>query len=251
MWQTSRGDRTLGGAEAELICHAVDAMIDALITHIVDDALDGDVLDDDEPHVASECETGISVYDHLTPSQRIALLHDVTEHLLTVTESTLPVSAHVEATVAAIFVEVRDQVAIEIDLFPEGPAESSDDPDANVTWRQLVLAAHKAVFRSVHEPKVGFDSEPLPGEISMPSETNRDIGQWEYLIESLTDAVLWDRDYEMADSFLDVDPGVSQQRRRLLGIDDDYFTRVAPDPHSEETYRLAAQTQAIVRAKPR
>jgi hypothetical protein len=55
----------------------------------------------------------------------------------------------------------------------------------------------------------------------------------------------------MADGFLDADPGVSQQRRRLLGIDDSYFMAVAPDPHPEEAMRLASRTRDIVRSKPR
>ena len=244
MWHTSRGDRTLRGAEAELVGHAVDTLIDALITYVDDDACE-------DESVASECYSGISLFDDLTPSQRIALLHDVTSHLLMPTDAPLPLSAHAEAAVAAIFVEIRDQVAIEIDLFPsrENPETSEED----MTWRQLVLAAHECVFRSEHGPDDGFDFDfgPFPDEIELPPEDCDDIRQWEWLIESLTDAILWDRDYEMADSFLDVDPGVSRQRRRLLGIDDDYFTRVAPDPDSAETYRLATRTQAIVRAKPR
>lgn len=248
MWHTSRGDRTLLGDEAELVGHAVDTMIDALITHIGDDNLDGDF-----DTVASECQTGIALFDNLSPSQRIALLHDVTKYLLTPTDSPFPLSAHAESAVAAIFSEVRDQVAIEIDLFPNGPSEISDDPEENVTWRQLVLAAHKAVLRTPHAPSDGFDFDfgPFPSHIEIPDESCTDIGQWQDLLESLTDAVLWDRDFELADSFLDIDPGVSRQRRRLMGIDDDYFVQIAPDPDSNEAFRLAARTQSIVRAKPR
>ncbi len=248
MWHTSRGDRTLLGAEAELVGHAVDTMIDALITHI-----DDDHLGSDEGSVASECQTGIPLFDNLSPSQRIALLHDVTKYLLTPTDSPLPLSAHAESVVAAIFNEIRDQVAIEIDLFPDGPRPVSDNPEENVTWRQLVLAAHKAVLRTPHDPSDGFDFDfgPFPSDIEIPNESCTDIGQWQILLESLTDAVLWDRDFELADSFLDIDPGVSRRRRRLLGIEDDYFTQIAPDPSSDETFRLAARTQSIVRSKPR
>ena len=246
MWHTSRGDRTLSGDEAELIGDGVDTLGDALVTHI-------DVDESDETTLAGDCHCGIPLFDDLTPAQRIALLHDVTAHLLTPTESPLPLSAHAEAAVAAIFVEIRDQVAIEIDLFPSGAEIVSDDPESDVTWRQLVLAAHNHVFRTTHQPSEGFDFDygPFPNDIQIPAESCRDIRQWEWLIESLTDAVLWDRDYEMADSFFDIDPGVSRQRRRLLGIDDNYFTQIAPDPKSAEAYRLAARTQSIVRSKPR
>ena len=247
MWHTSRGDRTLLGAEAELVGHAVDALIDALITYIEDDSLHAE-----SSSVASECYSGIRLFDDLTPSQRVALLHDVTEHLLTPTDAPLSLSAHAEAAVAAIFVEVRDQVAIEIDLFPDGSQSNQSDEVADYTWRQLVLAAHECVFVSPQDVEdVDLDVEPFPDDIELPDKDCTDIQQWEWIIESLTDAILWDRDYEMADSFLDVDPGVSQQRRRLLGIDDNYFTQVAPDPSGTEAIRLAERAQAIVRRKPR
>ena len=105
MWHTSRGDRTLSGDEAELIGHGVDTLVDALVTHIDDD-------ESDETTLAGDCHCGIPLFDDLTPAQRIALLHDVTAHLLTPTESPLPLSAHAEAAVAAIFVEIRDQVHV-------------------------------------------------------------------------------------------------------------------------------------------
>ncbi len=71
------------------------------------------------------------------------------------------------------------------------------------------------------------------------------------MVDWLAEAVLWDRDFEMADTFLDVDPGISRQRRRLLGIQEDYFTQVPPDPRPREAIRLALKTREIVRSKPR
>ena len=240
MWHTSRGDRTLRGAEAELVATAIETMIDALLIHI-DDAF--------EESMAADCQSGIGIYDSMSACQRVGLLHDVAKHLLTMTDSALPLSAAAEATVAAIFIEIRDQVAIEIDLFPNYPSPSPK----NLTWRGLVLAAHEAVFEGPHEREDGFnfDYGPFPDDIQLPEETCIQVGEWETLIERLGDAVLWDRDFEMAESFLDEDPGISQQRRRLLGIDDDYFTRVAPDPRPSEVYRLVSDTRGITRRKPR
>jgi hypothetical protein len=239
MWHTSRGDRTLRGAEATLVGTAIDTMIEALLIHI-DDAF--------EETLAAECQSGIAVYDSLSACQRVGLLHDVARHLLTETESALPLSAAAEATVAAVFIEVRDQVAIEIDLFP-----TSRSRGETMTWRGLVLAAHEAVFRTPHSQEDGFEFDygPFPDDIEIPEETCTEIHEWETLIDSLSDAVLWDRDFEMAEGFLDIDPGVSAERRRLLGIDEDYFTTVAPDPRPQEVLRLASKTRAIIRAKPR
>ena len=253
MWHTSRGDRTLFGAEASLIGRAIETLIDSLLMHFDEE------LDEES---SFQCESGISVFDSLSTSQRLALLHDVARHLLTPTESALPLSATAEAAVAAIFVEIRDQVAIEIGLLADDagtgePARDGDksswpEPSSSVeepSWRSMVLSAHHAIFGEL----CATDDDPEfdDGSITRPLATCREMGEWESLIEHLTDAVLWDRDFEMADSFLDIDPGVSQQRRRLLGIDDEYFTRVAPDPRPDEIASLVSYTRDIVRRKPR
>jgi hypothetical protein len=243
MWHTSLGDRTLRGDEAALVGTAIDTMIEALMIHI-DDSLD----DSFEDALAADCQSGIAVYDSLSACQRVGVLHDVARHLLTETESTLPLSAATEATVAAVFVEIRDQVAIEIDLFPD-VASKGNRP----TWRARVLAAQATISHTSEGGHGGVHdgSEQLAEEMELPAETSTDMAWWEGLISGLCDAVLWDRDFEMAESFLDVDPGVSQQRRRLLGIDDDYFTRVGPDPRPSEVFELVSRTREIVRAKPR
>ncbi|TWU20637.1 hypothetical protein Pla52o_45150 [Novipirellula galeiformis] len=241
MWHTSRGDRTLRGSEATLVSLAIDTMIDALLVHLDDE---------DDASMAPECQSGIAVYDALAASQRIGLLHDVARYLLTETESVLPLSAATEAAIAAIYVEVRDQVAIEIDLYSENA--EGDCFNDGATWRNLVLDAYQLLFREA-EPGQDFyrESDACFDPSWQPEPTSDDLEHWETLIERLTDAVLWDRDFEMADSFLDVDPGVSDRRRRLLGIDADYFTYVAPDPRPEQMMRLVWDTRDIVRSKPR
>jgi hypothetical protein len=224
----------LRGEEAALVRTAIDAMINTVLLHIDDEFDDpGDV-----------CESGIPVYDHCTTSQKIGLLHDVARYLLTETESTLPLSAAVEAAVAAVFVEIRDQVAIEIELFS---MRSGEVGNGQPTWRQMVLDAYQTMIGPGDDESDDWDemSEELP------DRTCKDMDQWECLIDALADAILWDRDFEMAEGFLDADPGVSQQRRRLLGIDEDYFTSVAPDPRPHEVLRLISETRDIVRAKPR
>lgn len=235
MWHTSLGDRTLCGDEAALVRMSIESMIDALLIH-VDEEIENEETGAD---ARIDCESGIPIYDALTISQRIAVLHDVAKYLLTDTEKVLSLSAELEASVAAIFIEIRDQVAIEID-FP------SINRQQNPNWRALVRAAYDSVFADditgLHDEEINED---------LPSPNDRDIRRWEYLIEALSDAILWDRDFEMADSFLDDDPGVSLTRRRLLGIDDEYFTSIAPDPRPDEVYRLISRTREIVRAKPR
>jgi hypothetical protein len=278
MWHTSRGNRTLRGAEATLISAAIDVLMDELLMSF-DDRWEEDP--------SWECQSGVLLFDSLTAPQRIGLLRDVARHLLTETPETLRLTAESEATVAAIFTEIRDQVAIEIDLFPNaqwGPGrlplisfdeEVSEDASAQ-SWRQLVLAAADQVraWESVEDWSDGVVEQPcLPAELGswdddripevefeddadelrweFPHASCPDIDQWEQLVDYLADFILWDRDYEMAGSFLDADPRVSEHRRRLMGIDDEYFTRVSPDPRPREIPRLISETRSIVRRKPR
>lgn len=249
MWHTSRGDRTLRGQEAALIQAAINTMIDALMDHLDDEFEDAS---------ATGYESGIAVYDAFSPAQQIGLLYDVAKHLLTETTRTLALSAPLEATVAAIFVEVRDQVAIEIDFHSCRPRGEDER-----TWREMVLAAYRSVFAHAAEEaatdeanaigNIACHDELADNEIHamLPDELCSDIHVWERLVDGLTDAILWDRDFEMADSFLDVDPGVSHHRRQLLGINEDYFSSVAPDPRPDEVFGLVSRTREIVRAKPR
>ncbi len=228
MWHTSRGDRTLQGQEAALVSRAIEVMVAALLMHV----------DEDFEEDAPDCESGIAIYDRCRPSQRLGLLHQVAHFLLTETDCSLPLSALTDATVAAIFVEVRDQIAIEIGFAPDRQNEGE------ASWREMVLAAHRSVFSN----RLDEDDGLLDGPLLAASE---DLAAWEAMVNELCDSVLWDRDFEMAESFLDVDPGVSRHRRRLLGIDDDYFTAVAPDPRLGEVLVLASRTRDIVRRKPR
>lgn len=243
MWHTSRGDRTLFGAEGFLVGHAIETLIDSLMMHF-----DTEIDEESSFH----WESGIAVFDALSTPQKLALLHDVASHLLTPTESALPLSATAEAAVAAVFAEIRDQVAIEIG-FQEirdergASARSSETDPSHMSWRELVLASHRNVFGEHLSDDLANDDEITP----RLTPTSRDVDGWELLIEHLTDAILWDRDFEMADSFLDIDPNVSQRRRRLLGIEDDYFTNVVRDPRHDEVLNLVSRARDIVRRKPR
>ncbi|MDF1844796.1 MAG: hypothetical protein P1U77_25570 [Rubripirellula sp.] len=232
MWHTSRGDRTLCGAEAALVRRAIGNMVDGILMRVDEELEDGVI----------GVDTGIAVYDMCSTSQRVGLLHQVAKHLLTDTDSALVLSAPLEATIAAIFVDIRDQVAMEIEFLPQ-LMETEDQP----TWRRMVLDAYLSTLAPDDlENKVWAEMVE-----QLPTEDCRFIRRWEHVIDSLADAILWDRDFELADQFLDSDPVSAFDRRQVLGISDDYFTRIAPDPRAEDVRRVVSQTRAIVRRKPR
>ncbi|KAA1260977.1 hypothetical protein LF1_35190 [Rubripirellula obstinata] len=230
MWHSSRGDRTLQGGEAALVSAAIDTMIDALMVHLDDhDEVD---LNDGYQSIP-DCESGINVYDRLNACQRIGLLHQLANYLLADTSRAPKLTATSEAGVAAIFVEIRDQLAIELDL------ETSLAADDSFYWRRMVVDA-------LHE--LADDAQDID---DVPTVVCRELSVWEDAVDQMVSAILWDRDFEMADGFLDQDPVVSQQRRKLLGIDTDYFTGVSPDPRPNEARKLIRETRSIVRSKPR
>ncbi|MEM6688343.1 MAG: hypothetical protein AAF664_02880 [Planctomycetota bacterium] len=242
VWHTSQGDRTLDGAEAILVASAIDTMIDALMVHVDED----DTVNARIP----ECESGIAIFDRLNACQRIGLLHQLANYLLTQTSRPLPLSAVVEAGVAAIYVEIRDQLAIEVDLCDELPPGQRDH------WRRMVQEAYDEKFSDAFVDDVAICKDARDREIDdepfvRPAIHQRDINEWETVVDILASAVLWDRDFELSDWFLDQDPGLSSHRRDLLGIDQDYFIGVTPDPKPGEYFQLILRTREIVAVKPR
>ena len=75
-------------------------------------------------------------------------------------------------------------------------------------------------------------SEQIAPE-ELPNDTNRDKETWTILVECLAGCVLWDNDYESQESF-DLPPEESRKFRSLLGMADDYYTDVPPDPPDDQ-----------------
>lgn len=256
MWPTSDGNRTLRGAEASLMAQAIDGMIDQLIDYVhFEDEIQQEVY-------AAACQTGVAVFDSLTINQRIAVLHHAAVQLLT--DRPFPhdcLSAIDDATIAAIYAEVRDQIEIEIDFFHSDLLRIDSDTDtddtdrggqvdwqrgvsepapSDVKWRRLV---HSACLETLG----GEDGAWL--DVSTDSQlAGVELTEWEVWIDCLASAILWDRDFEFADSFLDADPEMARRRRMTLGISDDYFVMPAPDPSSKQINQLIDSTRGLVRS---
>jgi len=278
MWLTSTGKRTLQGPEATLVAAGIAALLDVLAERLSDD--DESVDDDDDCQPTADMQIGIAVYDGLTIPQRIAMLHHAARHLLTLTANAPEDPSAIEdATIAAIFLEIQDQVTIEIDLnridntvadlpsaapfhAPRVHGQSSAESIAwyrqqrqSAYWRTLVMAAHTHVFDPaqqgidrIEEPAIDSTVATL-GDVDSPMTLAAD--HWENMIDELASAILWDRDFELADGFLDEDPSSARHRRRLLGIHDDYFMLPPLDPGVNQTRVLLAQARSIANRRPR
>ena len=96
------------------------------------------------------------------------------------------------------------------------------------TWRELVLAACR---------EQGID------ELLDPQ--SNDLDEWEVLIYSLAGGVLWDEDWRDGESLLDADPKAGGAVKKFLGIDEDYYVAVPPDPSDEEMAGVLATLRGL------
>ena len=195
-WHTPRGDRVLAGPEAELFRDALT---------IITDWIEGDVEQDQAFH-----EFGIPAFDSATARGKLALLADVGHALLMETDRCPKLTVVNESTLGAIFVALDESVEHEID----NEFELQD----RTFWRRLILQAVAAV-----------DSE-----LETPEAESCDWDEWEFLIDVLRDRLLWDRDFDADPTFGDADPAKAHDARSRMGIDENYFRAVAPDPSDEE-----------------
>jgi hypothetical protein len=217
MWHTSEGDRELTGAEA--------ALLKAAITSVVEQ-----IKEESVGHM-EQVEYGIRLFDGLPWSQRLVLLEQVATYLFTETREPLELTAVNEAAVGALFEHVRWEIELEIIL-------RSDDPlRPDTQWREMVSAAYEECIRA---DGVDVTTEEWEGFIR-PDITSKDQEAWSDLIESLANRILWDRDFEMEDLFLDEAPEKTHLMKQYLGIDSDYFAAAAPDAVTDEAMQRVYQ----------
>ncbi len=163
----------------------------------------------------------VAAFGSLQRNQKIAVLHKVAKALLCDEEPAPELTASIEAAAAMVFRHAAGMVAMELNE----PVEKAAGP----SWRELVLAACR---------DAGIEDLP-----DVPA-TDDNPDAWVLLVDCLEDRVLWDNDWEMSE-FLDVDPDVGRRMRRELGISDDYFVAVTPDPTDAEVERLLGELREL------
>jgi hypothetical protein len=247
MWWTPRGERALKGAEWELFRAGLDMSWD----WVEESRNDPDLFTFD-----------VEAFDSLEPVQRLALLALVGAALRDESSPHPELTAHNEATVAAIFTNISSQVAMEIDLAPEdGTLEE------RTSTRRLILAAyHEAAARETAHQQKGADGTEDGRSIVSPSTSGQeaesgseawsppevdsvDMEDWTFLIDCMADRILWDRDYEMGDDFVDADPAESGLKKELMRIASDYYTAIAPDPTDQELEAIREQLRKLTGRK--
>jgi hypothetical protein len=205
MYNTPVGIRVLEGAERRLFVESLATLVEQLVAG-------------DDSYVSGPLSG-------LQGNQKTAVVHTVARALLCEEESAPKLTAVIEAAVATILDRARDMLALEM----LGDIDPWDGPfGRQLSWRELVLAAGR---------ETGISAD-------MAEFNENDPDDWDLLLDCLEDRLLWDRDWEM-EEHLDADPATSHRVKQELGIDEDYFVAVPPDPSEEECGRLLDELREL------
>ena len=200
MWRTPAGTRTLRNLESRVVLRGLEleTAIELIELGIAADA---------------PWEFEVAQFDALTPEQQLALLAEVGRALFYKSVSAPVHTAVNEAGVYAIFRALLLSIQFEID------GESVHDVES----RRLVydlIASDSTADESENGDAGGLTLTP----------GCCDIAEWEFEVECVADRILWDRDFELEDSMADSSPEKAQHLKTLMGIDEDYFATISPDP---------------------
>lgn len=199
MWHTPEGDRVLRGAEAKLIKAAITGVVELIL--------------EERGMFMDQWKYGVRLFDELEPSQRLATLDRVATYLLTDTPECLDLCASYEAAVGALFEHIRVELVWEADgVFGD-----------STRWEEVFTAAYQEYVAD--EP----EDDDMPGLGDESWGKNVDLQ-----LEMLADRILWDRDYEMFDQFMDAPPEKGELIKEIMGIDSEYFATAAIDAASDD-----------------
>lgn len=225
MLETLTGRRVLTGAEAELVGQALAELAWPYFSRP-----DGAI-----PYAEDELPTfGLPLYDGLTQTQKLAVIHRVAQVLFDPTVHSPDRNAVFDSTIAAIFASIRTDVEVDADLQTAFP-----DEDHTARRRQIINAC-------LHVKQLqDDDSVWTENDVPLPDES--DFDEWDFHIDGLLDAILFDRDFEMASGFLDEQPDAATRARLLLGLSHSYFSEPAPDVSSlAERSRIEKKLQSLL-----
>ncbi|HEY7154895.1 MAG TPA: hypothetical protein VH575_13110 [Gemmataceae bacterium] len=207
MWRTPEGDRLLTEAEWALFRVGLNLL--------------QDVIQQDVSNKTNDTDTGATVFDRLTPEQKLTLLAETAQALRNPAIPTPQHTAVNEGAIRAVFSMLQGELERELDS-----ARSTDKSSTHI--RPLLRAACEG--REDRE-------EPLP-EVH-----DTDPDAWEWLLQEVQEGIFWDDDFAMAEAFLDLPPEQVAEKLRAFGLEPDYYLAV-PDEPDEAVLTTARQTLA-------
>lgn len=79
----------------------------------------------------------------------------------------------------------------------------------------------------------------------LPDRVCRDDEEWELIVDGLTNRILWDNDFNSVGAFLDTEPDKAEEMRDKMGIDDNYYRAVPPDPKDADIPVMLAKVKDL------
>lgn len=221
MWRTPKEIRVVKGPESALFRETIGTMIDELTSERDCEEIEG-----------MQTTYRVSAFDDLPMMQRLGLLRDVSHALLRKDAPPLKLTAVNEATLAAIINNVEQLIWCEID---DEDISVAEVPRDKYYWRALLLACNHTE-----------DSDLKHGESDDDKTEVESVAKddWEIEIQSLADRFLWDIDFEYTD-IPDMPPEQAEAERRAIGIEQDYYDTLPPDPHEDEFDSLVGQIRVL------
>ena len=214
-WHTPCGDRVLRGTEAEIMRQVIG---------VIEEQLQWPLYDDEDSD--DSFKFGMPLLDSLSLREQIALFKQVEKYLLTQTPSVLDLNAFNESAVYAILEKLKEQISTEVDSSEWG-GDIAKEP-VQIFWRTRMLAYYFESYPETAEQlRLPSDQRDLPSWIP-DDHFSTNLEQWEFLVETLTDGILWDLDFELAGVLMDIDPDIATAIKRDLNINQDYFISTEP-----------------------
>ena len=217
MWHTSEPVETFAGALSLVLAYGLDDMLEHLYYCYE--------VDEDDHHF------GHRAFANLTLEQKAWTVHKVAFGLLDRKTPIVPLTAYVEATVATIFRRMEDLVTIEIDRI----TVDKDESDLWYAVRRAILAVHE---------EAGRNSPDFIGNDELLKLECVDIDKWKVAIECIEECILWDMDYDIH-TIEDESPDRAAQKKRVFGIDNDYFSAIPDEPKTAAAKKLLQETQKL------
>jgi hypothetical protein len=166
------------------------------------------LLDEGFSGTLDDYEIGIECFDNLTFGQRVSVLSTIGNGLLRKDIPIVRLTAILEGAIAAVFNHIENGIAYDI-----------DEPESISNWRELVIAARQEIGGEIEE---------------IPEPTCTDMDKWNFEVEILSEAILFDMDYEDSKLYMDFPPEKSKELRDWMDIPDDYFMAIADELSDDE-----------------
>ena len=219
MWVTVDGERSLGDAEARLLCRAVGSMLSDFVAVIRN-----------RTYRDQECWlAGIDWFDQWEVEQKVWLLERVATALLTDQPAPKP-AAMCEATVDAIFQHVFERVAEELEQDAFQDSEGDDVHREPGTVDHLILAAEQRwsddVIRALRQQQ---------RRVMKIGRAADQANEWRRLIMQIVDRILGVAAYQTAESYRDQQAAKIALFLSQKGLPADFLTQIPPLLGQRET----------------